>query len=459
MKDKKEWWEKPGFAVQFQIEARPGWLWNRNYNKFNASMMDENGNLKFDGPFSKMEDWVQFSKKVGVDYHIFECKWHDGICWWDTKYTNWKTPTDYCKILADESKKAGIPFMFYYSSIFDHNPQFDDIQPFRAGTPSYIAMHSRSKFLIGVFSQVFTIMSWLIRHVPHRIIRKIPHQEEDAKYLDDIRLNKYTYNPWKYEKYMLKQLIELIEKYKCDGLWMDWYQMNMEASADIVMDFMERKYPDIVLTFNNSIMWDLKWAHYLSSEAHNIKAAWKTANKYRGMKRPWEIICPAANYWDNPAARADPYEVARMAATLMACGGKAAFGIPSLMNGDLYPQPARHLEILGNWYKKRKELFTEAVPMKYRGRRVPGIKINIKGIGTIGAIQNDNNLIHIMNLFGFKKPITIEFSQKKWGNVEKIILEPSNKELKLGTTEKATTISLSASELDIVDTILRIIRK
>jgi len=117
----REWWQRPGFGIMYQIEARPGWIWNRNFDKFNASMMDENGNLQFNGPFCKMKKWVEFSKKVGVDYHIFEAKWHDGICYWDTKLTDYKTPEDYCKIFTEESKKYNIPCMYYYSSIFDHN--------------------------------------------------------------------------------------------------------------------------------------------------------------------------------------------------------------------------------------------------------------------------------------------------------------------------------------------------
>ncbi|MFW9880283.1 MAG: hypothetical protein ACFFG0_44990, partial [Candidatus Thorarchaeota archaeon] len=97
-KNKKEWWEKPGLGIMYQIEARPGWIWNRNYDKFNASMKDKYGKFKFNGPFCKIRKWVEYSKRVGVDYHVFEAKWHDGICYWDTKFTDWKTPEDYCKV-------------------------------------------------------------------------------------------------------------------------------------------------------------------------------------------------------------------------------------------------------------------------------------------------------------------------------------------------------------------------
>nr|MDO8119144.1 alpha-L-fucosidase [Candidatus Sigynarchaeota archaeon] len=134
----------------YQIEARPGWEWNRNYDKFNASMMDKERKLRFNGPFCKIDEWVAFSKRIGIDYHVFESKWHDGICYFDSKYTNWKTPTDYCRQYAEASKKHNIPFMFYYSNVFDHNPQFDDIQPLRTVTSSFIGMHSRIKGIISI---------------------------------------------------------------------------------------------------------------------------------------------------------------------------------------------------------------------------------------------------------------------------------------------------------------------
>ncbi len=452
----RQWWEKPGFGIQYQIEARPGWLWNRNFDKFNASMMDEKGKLKFNGPFCKMKDWVAFSKKVGVDYHQFESKWHDGICWFDTKYTNWKTPTDYCKIYAEESKKANIPFLFYYSNIFDHNPQFNDIQPLRTGVMSYIAKHSKSKYVIAIFSICFVIGSWFLRYAPHKYVKKLPQQEKNAKYLDGLKFNKFNYNPWKYEKYVLKQLIELIEYYKCDGLWMDWYQMHTEASADIVMDFMEKKYPNIVLTYNNSIHWSLKWAHYLSAEAHGIKKAWVKANKFRKLKKSWELISPAANYWDNPMPRADPLEDTRMAVVVMACGGKSVFGIPSLMNGELYPGPSRHLELLGKWYVPRRDLFTEAIPMKYRGKKVPGVKINQENFGSIATIYNNDKLIHIINFSGRKDALTIQLNLKKWGTVNKAILEPNGKEIQAIAAENGFLLSITKEDVDKIDTILRI---
>ncbi len=65
--NKREWWKKAGFGIMYQIGARPSWIWDCNWDKFNASMRNDKGEFEFNGPFCKMEDWVKFSKEVGVD--------------------------------------------------------------------------------------------------------------------------------------------------------------------------------------------------------------------------------------------------------------------------------------------------------------------------------------------------------------------------------------------------------
>jgi len=457
----KQWWQKPGIGIMYQIEARPGWEWNRNYDKFSASLMDGRGRLKFNGPFCKIDEWVAFSRNVGVDYHVFEAKWHDGICYFDSKHTSWKTPVDYCKQFSEASKHAAIPFMYYYSNIFDHNPQFNDIQPLRSGTSSFIGLHSRSKWIIALFSFIFTLLTWRYKYLATRKNKKnSPKQEQKSKYFDRFTFNSFVYNPWKYEKYLFKQLAELIEKYRCDGLWMDWYQVEVapehHASADAVMQFMERKYPNTVLTFNFSLNGDLPWVHYLSHEAHGIDKAWEKANKYRKTRKPWELVSPAGQYWDNPETRADPLEDARIAAVVMASGGKSLFGMPSLMNGDLHAGPRRHLEILGNWYASRRGLFIDAVPMAYAGNKVPGVSIDQKRFGTIGARHGDDALLHVINFTGKKTAITLEFDRSSWKNVKKIVLEPREKELPISATKSGVLVSLIENDIDRIDTILRI---
>ncbi len=450
---KKEWWEKPGFSIQYQIEVRPGWVWNRNYEKFNASMMDEKGNLTFNGPFCKMKKWVEFSKKVGVDYHMFETKWHDGICYWDTKYTKWKTPEDYVKIFSDESKKAGIPFLFYYSSIFDHNPQFDDIQPLREITPSFIAIHNENKETIPEYSMNYLKLIWDMTKTEIEE-RKIPYKGE---FFYNVKFHDFKYNPEKYEDYLLKQIRELIDKYEPDGMWMDWYWND--ASTPLIMDFMKKNYPYTLLIFNVSIDKHPKYATYLSGEAHDVITAWKSGQRYRNKKNPWELCGPAAYAWDVPQARPDPYEIFRIAAIIMASGGKYCFGLPSQIDGELFPEPAKNVDMFGNWFKLRHDLFTEAIPMKYKGDKVPGIEISEEQFGTIGSIYEEDNLIHLISFKGLKKDITLNFSQELWADIKKIVLEPHKKELEFAKKNGNIILLLAKDDIDLADTIIRIVKK
>ena len=195
----RAWWQKPGLGVMYQIEFRPGWRWQRNWNKFNASMKDEHGRFNFNGPYCRIDEWIELSREIGVDYHIFEVKWHDGICWFNTSLTDWKTPTDYASQFVEGSRKAGIPFMFYYSSIIDHNPKFQSIIPMNSITSSFPRMRGSE-----------------------------------------------------YGKYLEGQMREIIDQYDPDGLWLDWYTMGVHPSENVVMDFLHDYSPKTVVTFNNT---------------------------------------------------------------------------------------------------------------------------------------------------------------------------------------------------------------
>jgi len=475
----RSWWQKPVFGIQYQIEARPGWIWERDFDKFNASMKDENGNLKFNGPFCKMSQWVQFSKIVGVDYHIFESKWHDGICYFDTKYTNWKTPIDYCKIFAEESKKENIPFMFYYSTVFDHNPQFDKIQPVRKITSSFLALHREKKEEVVDFCLKFTqflITEFIQSLKEERNKKKKGKLEQTQKDMTNLNINEATdflnrraddlkkkiaqfnYDPAIYENYLRNQIIELVEKYEPDGMWMDWFMKSafQEESTVLVMDLMKERYPNIVLAFNNSINEKPDWSHYLSAEAHTVDSAWKQSKRYRSKKQPWELIGPAAKSWFDPSPRSDPFEVARIAVIIMANGGKSCFGLPSQMDGSLYPEPAQHVERFGKWYKSRRLLFSEATPLDYKGENVPGINLNNKNYGLIGSKYGNDKIIHLINFSGEKESISLEFSSDIWNNISKVKLEPNDIELNIKNSPKGIKVILPQESIDPVDTILRI---
>lgn len=55
------WYRKPGLGIMYQIEYRPGMDWDRDYEEFNRSMMDDEGKLDFNGPFCRIDEWVELS--------------------------------------------------------------------------------------------------------------------------------------------------------------------------------------------------------------------------------------------------------------------------------------------------------------------------------------------------------------------------------------------------------------
>lgn len=418
-----KWWQKPGLAVQYQIEFRPGWEWQRDWTEFNRSMTDENGRLKFNGPFPRVDEWVKLSREIGLDYHSMELKWHDGICYFDTKLTGWKTDQDYALKFAEKSREAGIPFIYYYSSVFDHSPQFDMIQPHPHQTESYIALGEQPL----------------------------------------------------YEEYLLGQYREIMNQYDPDGIWIDWYWPD--RATEISIDFFRKNYPEKALAFNFSSYFpsSYKRLDFTAGEAHDLTgpyikllksdnkylpvwcSAWKWSAFYRRFQTlSSEIISPAGRWWSDPTLRDDPNTLLRMSAIVMASGMKHSLGMTSQMDGSLYPDQVRQLRLLGEWYIPRKKLFTESLPLCYRGREPGAITTdNRKNIKIIACRNDGDILIHLINMEGSTQPVDVRFRGGMFSGMKKAVMEPSGKELPVEQTANGFRVMIR-EDIDPVDTILRI---
>lgn len=419
-----EWWRKPGWGIMYQIEFRPGWDWDRDYDEFNPSMTDEKGDFKFNGPLCKVKEWVGLSRDVGADFHIMELKWHDGICYFDTALTDWKSDDDYADTFSRLSREAGIPFMFYYSSVFDHNPRFDDIQPNRRSTFSVIGFGGQPE----------------------------------------------------YEDYLRGQYREIIEKYRPDGMWIDWYWPG-DAATEATIDFFRENYPEVVLGLNLSNYFPAcyKMMDYTIGEAHELNgplvklrrtgkmftpvicSTWKWAALGRLMlDHPWEAIAPAGRWWQDPRMRDDPDELVKMAAIIMACGGRFSLGATARMDGSIEHDQVRQLRILGGWFAPRRGLFTEAMPLRYRGRKPLGVKVNPRGMKVIATRLGDDILLHLINIKGVRKPINLVLKGKSWETVSKAYLEPGQQELPIARSGYGMYITIDPDNVDPADTILRL---
>ena len=421
---RKDWWQKPGLGIMFQIEYRPGYDWERDYVEFNKTLVDEEGRFKFPGPFCKIEEWVALSQQSHMDYHILEIKWHDGICYFNTALTDWKTDTDYAGRFARLSRDISIPFMFYYSAIFDHNPKFDNIQPDPHSTMSYIG---------------------------------------------------YVRSP-EYRSYLRGQYQEIMDQYQPDGMWIDWY-VPLEGSTRTTLDFFRTHYPEVVLTFNASSPDPLSWGqfHYTTCEAHKLEGAWlkivkmgnrtlpifESAWKWAGLNRrmlrhPWELITPGGKWWQDPTLREDPNDLVRMAAIIMANGGRLSIGITSQMDGSIFPDQVRQLEILGDWYGPRKSIFSDSVPMTYLREQPAGVRVHQSGFRILACKYADDVLLHVINMEGTNGPVTIELTGKRWQGARQAFLEPHHLELPLDKSNGITSITLDRDQTDSIDTLVRL---
>ena len=417
------WWKKPGLGIMYQVEFRPGMDWDRDYAKFNPSLTDEQGKFKFNGPFCRIADWVGLSRQVGADYHVFESKWHDGICYFNTRLTDWKAGTDYCAQFAEESRRARIPFMFYYSTVFDHNPKFDAIQP-------------------------------------------DPHSTFSDLSMDPQPL---------YEEYLEGQFREIMEQYRPDGMWFDWYWPD--RATTLTIDYFRAHYPDTVITFNLSHYFPSAYPrlNYTTGEAHDLTGnyvklvktgamrlpiftgAWKwAALGRRVMDHPTELISPAGKWWQDPTLRDDPLDLVRMTAIILGSGGKFCVGASAQLDGALYPDQVTQLRILGEWYGPRKRLFTDSTPRRYRSEQVPGIKVSPTSVKTIATANNGDTLLHLINMKGVTMPISVEFRGSWWKNIRWISLEPAGKELTPERNGGIVKAIIRTAEIDPADTILRV---
>ena len=461
----RRWWERPGLGLMFQIEARPGWSWQRNFDRFNDSLKGPDGSLQFSGPFPRMAEWVALSRRIGCDYHMYQAKWHDGICNWDTQHTLWKTPVDYCREFADESRAAGIPHGFYYSVVFDHNPDFDDIQPLRRSTGSHLAMRGGKRAALRK-SLGFTQVARLLFGARNReIARTGARIHRPAPHFDEFELNDFTYDRERYVRYVLAQLEELCGGYGAELVWADWFGARGDAMSDEIMAFMQERYPRVALTFNISLMYRPRWAHYLCSEAHGVASTWKQVSRYRRLRVSWELVSPAALHWDVPQPRPNPVANALVAAMIMAAGGKVNFGVASEMDGSLCPEVVAQLEALGEWYGSRKSLFVDAVPMRCTGTGIPGVRIRGRGgrFRHLGTEHGGDRLIHVFDLLAKGRPaelpVRIGFAGPEWENVGEIRLEPSGRRLEIEERRRGLAVEIPAESIDLVDTILRVRRR
>ena len=155
--------------------------------------------------------WVQIAKRAGMKYIVITSKHHDGFAMFDTAVSGYDivdaTPykKDPMRALADETKKQGLKFCFYYS-----------------------------------------IMDW---HHPSQFIDKAGKDPTAGDGQNKIKPEQKA----AYVTYMKGQLTELVTKYDPEVLWFDgeWIDWWTEADGRDLYAFVRGLKPTIIV--NNRI--------------------------------------------------------------------------------------------------------------------------------------------------------------------------------------------------------------
>ncbi len=152
--------------------------------------------------------------------------------------------------------------------------------------------------------------------------------------------------------------------------------------------------------------------------------------------------------------REDIHDFVRQAAIVMACGGKFSAGTSALMDGSLYPDHIKQLEILGEWYIPRKELFLSSYPIRYRWYAAGGVSVDKKDFNTITSFYKDGVLLHIINMKGKSESVEIALKGKRWKGAQSAYLEPEHRQIEVQSRGTNKVIVLQKGDVDHIDTIV-----
>jgi alpha-L-fucosidase len=223
-RDKRmRWWREARFGmfIHWGLYAVPAGEYNGKRSERIGEWIMEWANIpraeyeKFAAQFNPVKfdarEWVKIAKDAGMKYIVITSKHHDGFALYNSKVSDYDivdaTPykRDPIKELADESKRQGLVFCFYYSIVDWHYPAAYTDAPGKDPTAG------------------------------NRTTKLKPGGKET------------------YLVYMKEQLRELIANYNPGVLWFDgeWQEWWTEEDGQELYKFVRRLKPDIII--NNRV--------------------------------------------------------------------------------------------------------------------------------------------------------------------------------------------------------------
>ena len=326
------WWRDARFGmfIHWGLYAVPAGTYNGRQSKEIGEWIMSWANIpraeyeKFAPQFNPQEfnaaEWVRIAKNAGMKYIVITSKHHDGFSMFDSAVTTYDivdaTPykKDPMRALADECKRQGIKFAFYYSIMDWHHPaQYVD-----APGKDPTAGHGQTK------------------------IREGRKQE--------------------YVDYMKAQLKELVTKYDpavlwFDGEWVDWWT---EEDGQDLYAYVRGLKPDILI--NNRVGKGRKGMEGLNKSDRTYAGDFGTpeqqipASGLPGVD--WESCMTMNDTWGFKSYDENwktPEKLIRNLVDIVSKGGNYLLNVGPTARGTMPSASVDRLAAMGKWIAKNGE--------------------------------------------------------------------------------------------------------
>jgi alpha-L-fucosidase len=323
-----KWWREARFGmfIHWGLYAVPAGEYNGHRSKNIGEWIMEWANIpraeyeKFAPRFNPIKfdarEWVRIAREAGMKYIVITSKHHDGFSMFDSRVSSYdivdSTPyrKDPMRALADEARKQGLKFCFYYSILDWHNPSAYVDAPGKDPT----AGNGQTRLKPGT---------------------------KDG-----------------YVTYMKEQLHELVAAYDPAVLWFDgeWQEWWTEADGKDLYQYVRSLKPDIII--NNRVGKGRKGMEGLNKGDQQYSGDFGTPEQQippTGLPGvDWESCMTMNDTWgyksydDNWKS---PEKIIRNLIDIASKGGNYLLNVGPTAEG-LIPQPSvERLAAVGRWMK------------------------------------------------------------------------------------------------------------
>jgi alpha-L-fucosidase len=260
--------------------------------------------------------WADLAKAAGMRYAVLTAKHHDGFALFDTHLSDYSAPR----------RAAGRDLILPY------------VDAFRA-----------AGLLVGFY---FSLCDWHHPDYPIAIAERRPGHARPPAAIPPGAPSSVAESPARWERYLAflrGQVRELLTRYgPIDLLWFDgdWEHTAEEWRSAELVQMIRSLQPDIIV---NDRLADKSLGDYATPEQFVPVAS---------PERPWETCLTINETWAyNPADRANKSarELVVTLAEVAAKGGNLLLNVGPTPDGEIPPEFASRLRVLGAWMDRNGE--------------------------------------------------------------------------------------------------------